>query len=64
MQLMTFSEPIGQINAISISYQFSYSCCEHAVPNETDTTTVSIVEWTMRINTRLNLTNKIINEPP
>ena len=41
---MTFSEPIGQINAISISYQFSYSCCEHAVPNETDANYVSIVE--------------------
>ena len=64
MQLMTFYEPIGQINAISIRYKFSYSCCEHAVPNETDTKTVSIVEWTMRINTRLNLTNKIIIEPP
>ena len=43
-QLMTFSERIGQINAISVNYQFSYSCCEQAVPNETDTKTVSIVE--------------------
>ena len=64
MQLMTFYEPIGQINDISIRYKFSYSCYEHAVPNETDTKTVSIVEWTMRINKRLNLTNKIIIEPP
>ena len=64
MQLMTFYEPIGQINDISIRYKLSYSCCEHAVPNETDTKTVSIIEWTMRINMRLNLTDKIIIEPP
>ena len=44
MQLIAFSEPIGQINAISISYQFSYSCFEHAVPKETDPTNVTIVE--------------------
>ena len=61
---MTFSERIGQINTISVNNQFSYTYCEHAIPNENNTKTVSIVEWTMRINTRLNLTNKIIIEPP